>query len=378
MAELTDRERLRYARHMIMPEVGRAGQERLKDSSALLIGAGGLGSPAAYYLAAAGFGRLGIVDFDEVDRSNLHRQILHFDSDVGKRKVESAKEKLQNQNPDIRIETLDDRLTSENAMELLAKFDIVIDGTDNFPTRYLVNDACAFLKKPNVHGAIFRFEGQVSVFDVSKGPCYRCLYPDPPPPGEVPSCAEAGVFGVLPGIVGCIQASEAIKIALGLGETLTGKLLAFDALSMDFQTYTVSKNPNCKLCGTNPTVTKLIDYEDFCGMKKSTPMTIPQGTVQQLKEKLAAQNGLTLLDVREPHELEISRIEGALHIPMAQVPFRIKEIDENSEVWIICRTGNRSNQIAGILMQRGFKNVTNVAGGINAWAREIDTSLTEY
>lgn len=363
---------------MIMPEVGRAGQERLKDSSALLIGAGGLGSPAAYYLAAAGFGRLGIVDFDAVDRSNLHRQILHFDSDVGKRKVDSAKEKLQNQNPDICIETFDEKLTSENATEILANFDIVIDGTDNFPTRYLVNDACAFLKKPNVHGAIFRFEGQVSVFDVSKGPCYRCLYPDPPPPGEVPSCAEAGVFGVLPGIVGCIQASEAIKIALGLGDTLTGKLLAFDALSMDFQTYSVSKNPNCKLCGTNPTVTKLIDYEDFCGMKKSTPMNIPQGTVQQLKEKLDAQNGLTLLDVREPHELEISRIEGALHIPIAQVPFRIKEIDQNSEVWIICRTGNRSNQIAGILMQRGFKNVTNVAGGINAWAREIDTSLTEY
>lgn len=369
---------MRYARHMIMPEVGRAGQERLKDSSALLIGAGGLGSPAAYYLAAAGFGRLGIIDFDAVDRSNLHRQILHFDSDVGKRKVESAAEKLRQLNPDVEIEVFDEKLSSSNAMRVFERFDIIVDGSDNFPTRYLVNDACVFLQKPNVHGAIFRFEGQVSVFDARNGPCYRCLYPDPPPPGEVPSCAEAGVFGVLPGIVGCIQAAEAIKLALGLGDVLVGKLLAFEALSMDFRVYSVRKDPECKVCGLNPSVAELIDYESFCGLQEQQQPNIPQRSVHELRERLAASKNLVLLDVREPHELEISRIQGALHIPMAQVPFRIKEIDENREVWVICRTGNRSNQIAGILMQRGFQQVCNVAGGINAWAREIDPSLPEY
>lgn len=369
---------MRYARHMIMPEVGRAGQERLKGSSALLIGAGGLGSPAAYYLAGAGFGRLGIVDFDAVDRSNLHRQILHFDSDVGKRKVVSAAEKLRRQNPDIEVEAFDERLSSANAMQVFERFDIIVDGSDNFPTRYLVNDACVFLKKPNVHGAIFRFEGQVSVFDARNGPCYRCLYPDPPPPGEVPSCAEAGVFGVLPGIVGCIQAAEAIKLALGLGDALIGKLLAFDVLSVDFRIYSVRKNPECKVCGPNPSVTDLIDYDSFCGLTQQPQTSVPQRSVRELHERLCTSNNVVLLDVREPHELEISKVEGALHIPMAQVPFRMKEINDSCEVWVICRSGSRSNQIAGILMQRGFKNVCNVAGGINAWAREIDASLPEY
>ncbi len=369
---------LRYARHMIMPEVGRSGQERLKDASVLLVGAGGLGSPAAYYLAAAGFGRIGIVDFDVVDRSNLHRQILHFDSDVGKRKVESAAEKLRDQNPDVRIETFDKKLSSSNAMDIIKPFDVVVDGTDNFPTRYLVNDACALLRKPNVHGAIFRFEGQVSVFDARIGPCYRCLYPDPPPPGEVPSCAEAGVFGVLPGIVGCIQAAEAIKIALSLGDLLVGKLLTFDALAMEFNSYSVSRSPSCNLCGENPTVTKLIDYESFCGLSSTQQMTVPQASVQEVRTSLNSDSGAILLDVREPHELEISRIDGALHIPMSQVAFRIEEIDPKRDVFVICRSGKRSNQIAGILLQRGFESVWNVAGGINAWAREVDPALTEY
>lgn len=358
-----------------MPEVGLDGQEKLRSSSAVIVGAGGLGSPAAYYLAAAGVGRLGLVDFDFVDETNLHRQILHFQSDVGKSKTLSAEEKLRGINPFIQIIQHDEKLGSQNALGILAKYDVVIDGSDNFATRYLVNDACVLLDKPNVYGSIFRFEGQASVFWASRGPCYRCLFPQPPPPGEVPSCAETGVFGVLPGIVGCIQACEAIKIVLGVGEPLIGSLLFFESLPMQFRKLAVSKDPACPICGQNPNITKLIDYEDFCSMPEEYQAA--EISVQDLKKKIDSGDKFTLVDVREQEELRISQLEGAVHIPMDDVEDRLNELDKGDEILVICRTGNRSGTITDMLRRRGY-NAKNVRGGINAYSREVDPSLIVY
>lgn len=359
-----------------MPEVGKTGQERLRNGSVLLVGAGGLGSPAAYYLAAAGVGRLGIVDFDRVDESNLQRQILHFQSDIGKLKADSAKEKLSEINPYIDIETHPNKLASTNAMKIGKNYDVILDGTDNFATRYLVNDVCALLRKPNVYGSIFRFEGQASVFWAGKGPCYRCIYPEPPPPGEVPSCAEAGVLGVLPGIVGAIQASEAIKILLGIGEPLIGSLLLFDSLSMDFQKLKIAADPKCAICGPNATIKELIDYEVLCGVKQQSDEQA-EVSVQELAKKRREGDDFVLLDVRDEDELAISKLEPNKHIPMDELEERLTELDKNKEILVICRTGNRSGTVAKMLRARGF-DATNIAGGINAYAREIDPSLIIY
>jgi len=380
MQELTPDELRRYARHLIMPEVGRDGQLKLKGASVLIVGLGGLGSPAAYYLAAAGVGRIGLLDFDSVDATNLQRQILHFASDVGKPKTGSALEKLRGINPFVEFELFKEALSSKNALDITRRFDIVVDGTDNFATRYLVNDACVLSGKPNVYGSIFRFEGQASVFWAEKGPCYRCLYPEPPPAGEVPNCAEAGVLGVLPGIVGCIQANEAIKLILGLGEPLVGHLLHFDALEMRFRRLEVRKDPDCPICGHRATITQLIDYEEFCGVKPTLDMNrgMPEVSVQELAEKKKNGETFTLLDIREPHELQVSHLESSLHIPMRQVPSRLKELDKDAEILVLCRTGNRSAQITQVLLMQGFRNAKNVAGGINAYAQEIDSSLTVY
>ncbi|MBA3725428.1 MAG: molybdopterin-synthase adenylyltransferase MoeB [Armatimonadetes bacterium] len=380
MQELTPDELRRYARHLIMPEVGRDGQLKLKRASVLIVGLGGLGSPAAYYLAAAGIGRIGLVDFDLVDETNLQRQILHFTSDVGNSKTDSALEKLRGINPFVEFVVFREALSSKNALDIVRGFDIAVDGTDNFATRYLVNDACVLTGKPNVYGSIFRFEGQVSVFWAEKGPCYRCLYPEPPPPGEVPNCAEAGVLGVLPGIVGCIQANEAIKLILGLGEPLIGHLLHFDALGMRFRRLEVGKDPACPICGEAATITELIDYEEFCGVKPSLGMNrgLPEVSVQELDDKRNNGEPFILLDIREPHELQVSRLEPSLHIPMHQVAGRLKELDKDAEILVLCRTGNRSAQITQVLLMQGFLGAKNVAGGINAYAEKIDPSLTAY
>ncbi len=375
MSELNPGELKRYSRHIIMPEVGLSGQRKLKDASVLVVGAGGLGSPAAYYLAAAGIGRLGIADFDQVDETNLHRQILHFASDVGRDKTESAAEKLHGINPFIEIVQHKARLSSENALKIFRDYDVIVDGTDNFATRYLVNDACVLLNKPNVYGSIFRFEGQVSVFWAAKGPCYRCLYPEPPPPGEVPSCAEAGVFGVLPGIVGSLQASEAIKLVLGIGEPLFGELLYFDSLATDFRKLHIDKNPNCPICGDNPTVHKLIDYEEFCGTKTLPGMEVD---VQYLHKKLQNGEPFILLDVRERDEVEIAKIEQSVHIPMHSVASRLSELDKEKEILVMCHMGARSANITGLLRTQGFAKAKSVAGGIDAYAKEIDPSLATY
>ncbi len=378
--ELTREEFLRYGRHLIMPEVGLEGQKKLKSASVLIIGAGGLGSPLAFYLTAAGVGRIGIVDFDVVDFSNLQRQIIHTTNDVGRSKLESAREKLSALNPNVEIETYETRLTSENALEIIKDYDIIIDGTDNFPTRYLVNDACVLLGKPNVYGSIFRFEGQASVFYAKVGPCYRCLYQEPPPPGLVPSCAEGGVLGVLPGIIGTIQALEAIKLILGVGEPLIGRLLLFDALKMKFRELKLRKNPDCPICGENPTIKELIDYEAFCGVTPEQVLreTGFEITPEELKSKLDNGEDIILIDVREPHEWEINRIYGSKLIPLSKLPEKVNELDQTREIIFYCKMGGRSARAVQFLRELGFTRVKNLAGGIDAWIEKIDPSMPRY
>ncbi len=385
--ELTRDELSRYARHLILPEVGMAGQQKLKAARVLCVGAGGLGSPLALYLAAAGVGTLGLVDFDVVDSSNLQRQILHTTGDVGRKKLDSAEEKLAALNPAVHVVKHETMLSSANAMDILKDYDIVADGSDNFPTRYLVNDACVLLGKPNVYGSVFRFEGQASVFATREGPCYRCLYPEPPPPGTVPSCAEGGVLGILPGLIGIIQATEVIKLVLGKGEPLIGRLLLVDALSMRFRELKLKKNPDCPVCGAHPTVTALIDYQQFCGVAPETNPEgsqettlkngIPQMTVQELKQRRDLGEDMFVLDVREPYEYQIANIGGTL-IPMNEVPRRLAEIDRNREIVVQCRSGGRSQRIAEFLAQQGYPQVKNLAGGILAWADAIDPTMTKY
>ncbi|MCC6419357.1 MAG: molybdopterin-synthase adenylyltransferase MoeB [Gemmataceae bacterium] len=381
---LSPNEIARYSRHLIMPEVGMDGQRRLKAARVLLIGAGGLGSPLALYLAAAGVGRIGLIDFDVVDFSNLQRQILHGTADVGRSKLQSAKESIQAINPEVQIDLYETRLTSENALQLFAPYDIVIDGTDNFPTRYLTNDACVLLKKPNVYGSIFRFDGQASVFAPPQGPCYRCLYPEPPPPGEVPSCAEGGVLGILPGLVGCIQATEAVKLILGKGTPLIGRLLLYDALEMRFQEFKVRRNPNCPLCGDQPTITRLIDYEQFCGVRgQEAPAPAAadgQGetTVEELKARLDRGEAVFILDVRNPEEFQIGRIPGSTLLPLPELPRRLAELDPNREMVVHCKSGVRSAKAIQFLRQQGFAKLLNLKGGILAWADRIDPSIPKY
>lgn len=383
LPELTTDELSRYSRHLILPEVGMEGQRRLKAAKVLCVGTGGLGSPLAFYLAAAGIGTLGLVDFDVVDASNLQRQIIHSTKDIGRKKLDSAEEKLKALNPGLNVVKHETMLSSANALDILKDYDIVADGTDNFPTRYLVNDACVLLGKPNVYGSIFRFEGQASVFATEEGPCYRCLYPEPPPPGLVPSCAEGGVLGILPGLVGVMQATEAIKLILGKGEPLIGRLLLVDALNMRFRELKLRKNPECPVCGKNPTVTQLIDYQQFCGIVPETPQEknvkngIPQIPVKELKRRLDAGEDVQLIDVREPYEFQIAQIGGKL-IPQNDVPNRLNEIDRNREVVVHCRSGARSQRIAEYLKQAGYPNVSNVAGGILAWSEEVDPSVQKY
>jgi len=381
--ELTSQEVARYSRHLIMPEVGMDGQKKLKASSVLLIGAGGLGSPLALYLAAAGVGRIGLVDFDVVDFSNLQRQILHGTPDVGRSKLQSAKDKLTAINPEVRVDLYETHITSANALEILGPYDIVIDGTDNFPTRYLVNDACVLLKKPNVYGSIFRFDGQASVFHPPQGPCYRCLYPEPPPPGEVPSCAEGGVLGILPGLVGCIQATEAVKLIIGKGTPLIGRLLLYDALEMTFQEFKVRRNPRCPMCGDKPTITQLIDYEQFCGLRgqETKPVPTPASeeiTVDELQVLLLSAAKPIVLDVRNPEEAQICCIPGTTLLPLPELPQRFRELDKDREYLVHCKSGMRSAKAIAFLKQQGFTKLRNVKGGILAWAERIDASMPRY
>jgi molybdopterin/thiamine biosynthesis adenylyltransferase/rhodanese-related sulfurtransferase len=379
--ELSNEEIARYSRHLIMPEVALDGQKKLKSARVLTIGAGGLGSPLALYLAAAGIGTLGVVDFDVVDESNLQRQIIHGTSDVGRPKMESASERIKDINPNVHVEAYEEALTSENALEIFKDFDIIVDGTDNFPTRYLVNDACVLLKKPNVYGSIFRFEGQASVFYAEEGPCYRCLYPEPPPPGLVPSCAEGGVLGILPGIIGTIQATETVKLILGTGKPLIGRLLLYDALDMRFREMKLRKDPSCPVCGENPTVTELIDYQEFCGIPQANAQAaadrVPEITVQELRERLDDDLGVSVLDVREPHEYEVANI-GARLIPLGELPERLIELDKDETIAVHCKTGGRSARAVKLLQEAGFENVYNVKGGITAWSEEIDPSVPKY
>ena len=383
LPELTTDDLSRYSRHLILPEVGTEGQQKLKAARVLCVGTGGLGSPLALYLTAAGIGTLGLVDFDVVDSSNLQRQIIHSTKDIGRKKIDSAEEKLTALNPAIKIVKHETMLTSANALDIIKDYDIVADGTDNFPTRYLVNDACVLLGKPNAYGSIFRFEGQASVFATKEGPCYRCLYPEPPPPGLVPSCAEGGVLGILPGLVGVIQATEAIKLILGKGDSLVGRLLLVDALNMRFRELKLRKNPECPVCGTNPTVTALIDYDHFCGIVPETPQEknvkngIPQLSVKELKARRDAGEDIFLLDVREPYEVQIAQIGGTV-IPQNDVPNRLAEIPRDREIVVHCRSGARSQRIAEFLKQSGYQNVVNLAGGILAWSDEIDPSVQKY
>src|SRR5690348_9277134 len=370
----------RYSRHLIMPEVGLEGQLKLKRARVLLIGTGGLGAPLGLYLAAAGVGHIGIVDFDVVDFTNLQRQVTFSTQDVGKSKLVAAKSRLAGLNPAIDISTYETRLTSENALELFRDFDIIVDGTDNFPTRYLVNDACVLTGKPNVYGSIFRFEGQVSVFATKDGPCYRCLYPEPPPPGLVPSCAEGGVLGILPGLVGVMQATEAIKLILGKGEPLIGRLLLVDALGMRFRELKLRKNPECPACGKNPTVTKLIDYNEFCGIRgeeKPVASNVPEIQPEELKARLDAGDDIFILDVREPHEYQICNLNGYL-IPLGELPKRAHELDSSREIVAHCRSGVRSAKAVTFLQQAGFRKVKNLAGGILAWSDKVDPNVPKY
>ena len=377
---LSNDEILRYSRHLIMPEVALDGQQRLKAARVLCVGAGGLGSPLMFYLAAAGVGTLGLVDFDVVDYTNLQRQIIHSTADVGRPKLESAAEKLRALNPHVTLRPFEVRLTSDNALEILRDFDVVVDGTDNFATRYLVNDACVLLGKPNVYGSIFRFDGQVSVFATREGPCYRCLYPEPPPPGLVPSCAEGGVLGILPGLVGVMQATEAVKLILGRGEPLVGRLMLLDALSMRFRELKVRKNPECRVCGSRPSITRLIDYEEFCGVRgeEGPPgVQVPEIHVEELKQRLDGGEDLVLVDVREPHEYPICNLGGRL-IPLGELPRRVHELDSSRNMVVHCLSGGRSARAVAFLRQAGFRKVRNLAGGIRAWADRIDPRMPKY
>jgi adenylyltransferase/sulfurtransferase len=384
-AGLTSRELQRYSRHVLLPEVGPDGQGRLKAASVLCVGVGGLGSPAALYLAAAGIGRIGLADFDVVDESNLQRQVLHATPDVGRAKLASARDRLNALNPAVEIETHGDRLTAANALDVLRSYDVVIDGSDNFPTRYLVNDACVMLGKPDVYGSIFRFEGQASVFATRQGPCYRCLHPDPPPPGLVPDCAEAGVLGVLPGVIGTIQATEAIKLILGVGDPLVGRFLMYDALSMRFREVRLPKDPECPVCGTHPTIQSLSDGDDVCGApgvgtasRVTSEDERVEMTVDQLKAKLDSGQDLVLLDVREPHETAICNIDGSLLMPLGELPRRFGELDASREVVVYCRSGVRSRRAVAFLRQQGYAQAVNLRGGILQWVDRIDPSQPRY
>ncbi len=370
----------RYSRHVLLPEIGLTGQEKLRDSAVLLIGAGGLGSPLALYLAAAGVGRLGLVDFDVVDESNLHRQVIHGTSDVGRSKLDSATEKLRDINPHIEIQTFPIRLTSANAMEIFRGFDVVADGTDNFPTRYLSNDACVLLGKPNVHGSIFRFDGQATVFDARHGPCYRCLFPEPPPPGAVPSCAEGGVLGVLPGMIAMIQATETIKIITGIGEPLYGRLLQYDALQMEFHEFRLKADPECCVCGEKPSVTKLIDYQGFCGVPQHGEIAVPELAAFRVKQKLDRGDEFLFLDVREPNEYETAHIDGTRLVPLGELDARLAELTDwkDRPIVVHCLSGARSEKACKLLLERGFSDVTNMTGGIQAWSLTVDASVPRY
>jgi adenylyltransferase/sulfurtransferase len=375
---LSHEEILRYSRHLILPDVGVEGQKKLKAARVLLVGAGGLGSPAALYLAAAGVGTIGLVDFDVVDKTNLQRQILHGTSTVGTPKLESAAARIHDLNPNVRVEPFDTRLTSENALDILREFDVVADGTDNFPTRYLVNDACVLLDKPNVYGSIFRFEGQASVFHATRGPCYRCLYAEPPPPGLVPSCAEGGVLGVLPGIIGSIQAMETIKLILGAGEPLIGRLVLFDALKLQFRELRLEKDPDCPVCGRHPTITGLIDYEAFCGIGAEPSYEGAEITAEELRDEWRRNPDLLVIDVRDPHEHAIAHIDGALLMPLSELPDRLGELDGHREIVTHCHHGSRSLKALEILKAAGFSKVRSLRGGIDAWAVNVDRSLPRY
>jgi sulfur-carrier protein adenylyltransferase/sulfurtransferase len=380
---LSHEEILRYSRHLLIPEVGLEGQRKLLAASVLVIGTGGLGSPVALYLAAAGVGRIGLVDYDVVDFSNLQRQVIHGMDTLDTLKVESARKRMLDINPDIQVDTYNEPFTSANAMRIAADYDVIIDGTDNFPTRYLTNDVCVLLGKPNVYGSIFRFDGQVSVFDAQRGPCYRCLFPEPPPPGLVPSCAEGGVLGVLPGTIGTLQATEALKLILGIGEPLIGRLMLYNALDMSFEFVKLRKNPKCKICGPEPEVTELIDYEAFCGVPGHDHEEGSAGvdwdiTAPELAVRLQQGNHIRLVDVREPHELEISQLEGATLIPLGQMAARLSELDSAEEIVLFCKAGTRSARALELLLSAGFRKVKNLKGGINAWAREVDPSLPVY
>lgn len=381
--ELSHEEILRYSRHLLMPEVGLDGQKRLKDSSVLVIGTGGLGSPVLMYLAAAGVGRIGIVDYDVVDFTNLQRQVIHGTGSLGGRKVESAHQRIRDINPSISIDLYDEPFTSENAFRISEPYELIIDGTDNFPTRYLVNDVCVLSGKPNVYGSIFRFEGQVSVFWAEKGPCYRCLFPEPPPPGIVPSCAEGGVFGVLPGTIGTLQATEALKILLDIGKPLVGRLMLFDALSMSFEELRLKKNPNCRICSPTPEITALIDYEEFCGVPghdREEDLLPSEWEIEpeQVYEKMNRGERIHLIDVREPHELKISKIEGADLIPLGTLASEMHRLDSAEEIVLFCKSGTRSARALELLAGAGFRKLKNLRGGINAWAEKVDSSLPKY
>ncbi len=381
---LSNAEVARYSRHLIMPEVGMDGQLKLKAASVLCIGAGGLGSPVAMYLAAAGVGRLGIVDFDVVDYSNLQRQVIHGTPDVGRPKLESARDTLQAINPEVHVETHEVALSSGNALDVLGGYDVIVDGTDNFPTRYLVNDACVLLGKPNAYGSIFRFEGQASVFAAKDGPCYRCLYPEPPPPGLVPSCAEGGVLGILPGVVGTIQATEAVKLIMGVGEPLVGRFLVYDALRMRFRELKLRRDPDCPVCGDNPSVTALIDYEQFCGVTPAAPApdssagADDDATVEQLKARIDSRDGVFILDVREPQEYQICAIPGSTLIPLGDLPSRLHELEGRGEMIVHCKSGARSAKAVKLLRDAGFAQAKNLRGGILRWIDAVDPSLPKY
>jgi sulfur-carrier protein adenylyltransferase/sulfurtransferase len=388
LPELSKDEIKRYSRHLIMPEIGVDGQKRLKAGSVLCIGAGGLGSPAAMYLAAAGVGRIGVVDFDVVDFSNLQRQIIHGTKDVGRSKLASAKDRLLDINPHIQVDTYEEALSSENALRLFEPYDVILDGTDNFPTRYLTNDACVLLGKPNAYGSIFRFEGQASVFSTKEGPCYRCLYPEPPPPGLVPSCAEGGVLGVLPGVIGVIQATEAVKLITGIGEPLIGRFMIYDALRMKFRELKLRKDPDCPVCGTHPTVTRLIDYEEFCGLRPAVTeeqiavatnaSSATEITSLELKARLDKGDTIKIVDVREPNEYQINKIPGSQLIPLGEIPRRYAELDPESEIVVQCKMGGRSAKAADYLRSVGFKKVLNLKGGILDWIDKVDPSQPKY
>lgn len=382
---LSNDEILRYSRHLIMPEVGMEGQLKLKNAKVLMVGAGGLGAPLGLYLAAAGVGRIGLVDFDVVDFTNLQRQVIHGTKDVGRKKLDSAAESMLDINPLIQIDRFNVALTSENAMEIFKDYDMVVDGTDNFPTRYLINDACVLSGKPNVYGSIFRFEGQATVFAYPGGPCYRCLYSEPPPPGLVPSCAEGGVLGILPGLIGLVQATEAVKLILGTGEPLVGRLMLYDALAMRFRELKLRRNPECPACGDHPTITKLIDYHQFCGVPQEAPAAAPQTTVADgeidpttVKQMIDRGEKFVLIDVREPHEYQICNIPFAKLIPLGELPKRVNELDSADQIVAHCKGGTRSAKAVDFLKQAGFKKVKNMKGGILAWSDKVDPTVAKY